>query len=93
MNTPRTVTDIIYLFIDLANTIYPVLTGLAFLVFLWGLVKFIAVAGDEKNVREGKNLMVWGLITLFLMVSFGAILEFLSNEFGFSYGLPLLPQR
>ena len=93
MNEPRNFSELIYGLIDIVNTTIPVVASLAFLAFLWGLVKFISrVSGDEKAVSDGKNLMKWGLVALFVMVCIGGILEFVSNDFGFSFGLPLLPE-
>ncbi len=85
----------IKVFLDLIALIIPVIAGLALLAFFWGLAKFIArVGGDEKAVAEGKNLMIWGLIGLFLMVSVWGLLRFFSGEVGFgtTLTLPLLPQ-
>lgn len=74
--------------------VIPVVFSLALLVFIWGLVKFISrTGGDEKAVTEGKKLMIWGLVALFIMVSIWGILRFFYGAFGFSrtFGLPLLP--
>ena len=71
----------------------PVIIGLALLAFIWGLVKFISrVGGDEKAVTEGKKLMIWGLIALFIMISIWGILRFFSASLGFrGFGFPSLP--
>ena len=93
-NTPRTFSDLVDIFLNLINAALPVLAALALLVFLWGLVKFIfRVGGDEKAVNEGKSLMKWGLIALFLLVSFWSIITFFQGEVGFrSFGhIPCLP--
>ena len=90
----RTFKDIIEIFLDLIQITLPVIAGLALLVFFWGLTKFIMnVSGDEKAVSEGKNLMIWGIIALFVMVSIWGILRFLYADIGFTrpFGLPLLP--
>lgn len=94
MNPPTNFSGLVDIFLDLTRATLPVLAGLAFLVFLWGLVKFIfRLGGDEKALQEGKKLMKWGLIALFIMVSFPAILGFVFNDLGFSwpFGSPLLP--
>jgi len=94
MSTPSNLKELVDIFLDLIRTALPVIAGLALLVFIWGLVKFIFhVSGDEKAVEEGKNLMKWGLIALFVLVSFMAILAFVYRDIGFSrtFGLPLLP--
>lgn len=92
--SPTNFKGLVGIFMGLIQTALPVITGLAFLVFIWGLVKFIfRVGGDEKAISDGKNLMIWGLIALFIMLSFIAILAFLYRDISFSglFGLPLLP--
>ncbi|MDO8471267.1 MAG: hypothetical protein Q7S49_01520 [bacterium] len=94
MSTPSNLKELVNIFVDLIRTALPVIAGLALLVFIWGLVKFIfRIGGDEKAVEDGKNLMKWGLIALFVLISFMAILAFLYKDIGFSrpFGLPLLP--
>lgn len=51
------------------RALIPVLIGLALLLFIWGLVKFIFASGDEKEVAVGKQRMIWGIIALFVIVS------------------------
>ncbi|MEK7227443.1 MAG: hypothetical protein AAB641_00950 [Patescibacteria group bacterium] len=93
MKDPRTFADIIKIFTGLISLAVPVVAALALLAFLKGLVAFIAKAGDEKSHAEGKNLMVWGLVALFVMVSIWGIVRFLSGEVGFgpTLKLPFLP--
>ena len=92
--TPTIFSDVVDIFINLIYLAVPVLGGVAVLVFFWGLVKFIlAIGGDEKAVSQGRTLMVWGTIALFIMISLWGIIRFLHSEFGFTgFGLPLLPQ-
>lgn len=87
--------DFIKIFYDLIAAIIPVIAGMTLLVFFWGLAKFIARVGggDEKAVAEGKSLMIWGVLGLFVMMSIWGILSFLTNEFGFGFALPLLPTK
>ena len=90
---PQNFAELINLFNRLILKLVPVLEVLALLVFFWGLVKFIfRIGGDEKAVAEGKKLMIWGLVALFIMVCIWGILSFLSGSFGFTYQFPLLPQ-
>ena len=57
--------------------------GVALLAFFWGLAKFIfRSAGDEKAVEEGKRVMIWGVVALFVMVSVWGIVRFVQGELG-----------
>jgi hypothetical protein len=91
---PQNLKELIDIFLNLISAALPVLAGLALLVFLWGLTKFIfRVGGDAKAVEDGKNLIKWGLFALFILVSFWAIIGFFYEDLGFGYfvGLPFLP--
>ncbi|MFZ1074889.1 MAG: hypothetical protein WAN50_00755 [Minisyncoccia bacterium] len=77
------------------NIIVPVIFAIAFIVFLWGVfVTFILGAGKEDKREEGKNLMLWGLIGFFVMVSIWGLVNILTgtisfgNNTGPSTGLP-----
>ena len=91
----RTLEDIIKLFLDLIKLAIPVLVGLAVLVFFKGLIAFIAKSGDAKTHEEGRKLMIWGVIALFIMVSIFGILRVFYSDLGFDdarfFGIPLLP--
>ena len=62
------------------NVIVPVLFAVAFIVFLWGVFKtFILGANDEEAKTNGKNLMLYGLIGFFVMVSLWGLVNILTN--------------
>lgn len=91
---PTNFQDLTEIFTDLINTALPVIAALAFVAFFWGLVKFIyRIGGDEKAVAEGKKLMIWGLIALFIILTLNAILSFVYTDIGLKgdFGLPFLP--
>lgn len=80
---PTNLSELINIFVNLIKTAIPVVAGLALLVFFWGLAKFVLrVGGDEKAVEEGKNLIIWGLIALFVMVSVWGIIGFVQRDLG-----------
>ncbi len=60
-----------------------VFAGAGLLVFLYGLVKFIfRLGGSEAKVEEGKNMMIWGLVALFVMVSVWGLVRFFQESLG-----------
>ena len=74
------------------STLIPILFALAFLVFFWGLSKFILHSGNEAEVKKGKDYMLWGILALFLLITSLAIVNFLMGELGFRTDVPpLLP--
>lgn len=70
-------------------TTLPLFLGIAVLVFFWGLVKFITHAGDEKMLDEGKQLMIWGMISIFVMVALWSIIAYFQSELGLDTGISL----
>ena len=79
--------------IFLISGLIPLLIAIAVLVFFWGIVKFIFHADDERAVEEGKQLMVWGMIAIFVMVALWSILGYFQQELGLtSSNLGVLPQ-
>ncbi len=90
---PTDFEDFVCYAINLIDLIIPVVTTLAFLVFFWGIIVFIRAGGDEKKIESGKQLLFWGSIALFVIISFWGILQVLSNSlFGSDpIGFPLLP--
>lgn len=45
--------------------------------FFWGLFQFVF---NEEKKEEGKSLMMWGIIALFIMLSFWGIIEVMQNS-------------
>ncbi len=72
----------------LLDYVIPIIIGFAVVVFLWGILKFITKAGDEGAQTEGKQLMLWGIIALFVMTSVWGLVHILTNTFGLPYGIP-----
>lgn len=52
-----------------ANLIIGVLFVLATLVFLWGVVKFIANADNPAERQKGRGLMLWGIVGMAVMAA------------------------
>ena len=57
------------------------LIALAVVFFLYGILKYIARGDDEESQKKGKNIMIYGIIGLFVMVSFWGIVNILINTF------------
>ncbi|MBX4195397.1 hypothetical protein KW796_00325 [Candidatus Parcubacteria bacterium] len=76
------VLNLIEYIMDIVENLIILAAALALLAFMWGLTRFIfKVGGDEKAIEQGKNLMKWGLIALFVMMSVWGIIRFFQDEF------------
>jgi hypothetical protein len=81
---------------DLLNRVIPVLIALALVVFFWGLVQYIR----SGKAAGGKDIMIAGLVGLFIMVSVWGIIRIAQNTLGVSNqgtdirgNIPQVPQR
>lgn len=67
---------------DVVNTLLWVVSAMAVLAFFWGIVKYVAAAGDESAAKKGKSIMIYGAVALFVLFSIFGIIRFLQVEFG-----------
>jgi hypothetical protein len=85
--TPADLTGIINLFTDVGLEIIPLLGAVAFFVFVYGVARYIKSTGSEKEVKDSKNLLIWGVVGMFVMVTVWGIVSFIKNELGFGSGV------
>lgn len=76
------------IFGTIIGTIIPVIVALALLYFFWGLAKFILNADNEQARSDGKQIMVWGIIALFVIVSVWGLVAVLNRTFVNSRSAP-----
>ncbi len=60
------------------------LSGIAFLFFIYGCAKYIMNADNDQAREEGKKHIMYGFIGLVVMLSAFAILSIATNTFGLS---------
>lgn len=69
------------------NILVPIVFALAFIVFVWGaFTTFILGAGSEEVKEKGKNLMLWGLVGFFVMLSVWGLVNVLTGTIQFGGG-------
>jgi len=73
----------------LMNMVVPILIGLAVIVFLFGVLKFIFNAGDEGKRTDGKWMMIYGIIGIVVMVSVWGLVSFVQTTFGLQDNSPV----
>ena len=66
------------------NVLVPVLFAISFIVFLWGAFQTFILGANDPGVKDkGKNLMLYGLIGFFVMVSVWGLVNILTGSVGF----------
>lgn len=66
--------------LEIIKILIPIAFGLAILFFFFGIAKYIWSIGTEKE--RGKQIMVWGVVAIFVMTSIWGIVSFLGGSFG-----------
>lgn len=65
---------------------------MALVVFVWGIVKLIAAAGNPQEITKAKGIITWGIIGLAVMASLLGIIEIIQIYFGISPADITIPQ-
>lgn len=76
------------------NNIIGLLFILATIIFLWGVIQFIAKAGDEAGRAKAKGIMTWGIVGLAVMVAAWGVATLLVRYFEVgNVGIPGGPRQ
>lgn len=67
--------------VDYINILVPLVIGIALLLFLFGLIKYVRAGADEKMHAEARNLIIWGIVGLFVMTSVWGLVNIITNTF------------
>ena len=76
--------SLLQLVIGLINIAIPIIISLAVLVFIWGLFMYITNPSEDEKKKEGRDIMIWGVIALFVMFSVFGLVNLLIGTFQLS---------
>ena len=65
----------------LINTIIPILITLGVVYFIWGVISYVIAKEDEAKTK-GRDMMIYGLIGLLVIVSVWGLVNVLKRSFG-----------
>jgi len=75
----------------LSGVIVPLLFALALVIFIWGVIKYMANPSNEEERKKGAAFMGWGILALFVMLSVWGLVNVLNLTFGVKNVIPQLP--
>ncbi len=64
---------------NILNPLILLLFGIATVVFMWGVVKYIANADNESERSKGSKAIVYGIVGMFVMFSVFGIMNLIAN--------------
>ncbi len=68
----------------IVNLLIPIAVAVTVVVFFWGLIKY--VSGSGKGHEQGRNIMIAGIIALFIEVTLWGVVGFVQNAIGINPG-------
>ena len=77
----------------LLKTIIPFLFTLATAGFIWGILQYFLNPDNEEKRKKGKSYMIWGIISLFVMISMWGLVGIISETFGIGTLIPQLSNQ
>lgn len=67
---------------EILDPLLLLLVVIAFLVFIWGVIEFIANADNSDARQTGRRHIIWGIVGLFIMFGVLGIMSFIKNTLG-----------
>lgn len=75
----------------LRKSVWPLLISISVIVFIVGVIKYIANGDDSGKREEGRDFIIYGLVGLFVIVSVWGLVGVLQGTFGLG-NTPFIPQ-
>src|SRR3990167_6991097 len=72
------IVNILSLISNVIGMLVPILIGLGLLYFLWGVIQYV-IAGNEEAKKGAKQVMLYGLLGLFVMVGVWGIINLVGD--------------
>ncbi len=64
---------------NIIKNVIPIVFSLILVYFFWGLAVFVLNAGDPDKRKEGRGIMIWGLVALFVAASVWGLTAFIGS--------------
>jgi uncharacterized membrane protein len=91
----KTIKGIVIMIKDFVGTLLiPLLITLALAAFFWNIVKSIYKSGEKADaVKEGKMMLLWGVVALFVMISVWGLVGVIADTLGLDTVIPQLEKK
>lgn len=68
---------------DILNAVIPIVITLAIIYFIWGVVQYV-ISGDEDSKAKGRNMIIYGIIGIAVIIGVWGLANLLLGSFGVS---------
>jgi len=86
-----TFSSVVSYIVGVLNLLIWLLVGVGLLVFIWGILKYIASGGDMEKAKEGRRFMILGIIGLAVMLSVWGLVNIITNTLELDSDAPPTP--
>ena len=70
---------------DVLNLVMPIVLGLGVIYFIWGVIQYVT-AKDEEKKKEGRGIMIMGIIGIFVIASVWGLVALIAGFTGVGQG-------
>ncbi len=89
LNTePKDVIDLITRMNVIGSRLIPFFFAIAFLILIYGIVNYIRQGDNEEKRAEGRMFIIWGIVSIFVMLSIWGLVNILIGTFGLTNTMP-----
>lgn len=67
-------------------TIAILLIAIAVVIFFWGIIQYVMAGADEEKRASGRNLIIYGIIGIFIMVALWGLIYVVGGTLGVNIG-------
>jgi len=67
---------------NIINPLIILMFAVALIVFLWGVLQYVAKAGDSSAIETARMHILYGILGMFIMVSAFGIIRIVTGTFG-----------
>jgi hypothetical protein len=73
---------------DISESFITLIAAASVLVFIFGVTKYIWQGDNEESRKKGRQLMLWGIIGMFVMFGVWGLVGILGDTFGVETVIP-----
>lgn len=71
-----------WILVAFVTPLFTFMIGLAVVLLVYGVIKYMTASADEKARQDGRMLMVNGVLAVFIIIAFWGFVAMLRTSFG-----------